>query len=533
MKKHYFLLMLMSFFGYSQVGIGTTTPNSTLEIVASNPTGSSTSVDGILIPRVDRQRAQSMSGTQTSTMIYVNSIATGTASGTAVNITSTGFYFFDGSVWQKINSGANTNWSVNGNSGLNGGNTTTAGTNFIGTTDAQNIDFRTNNTFVGRFSTLGEFFVGTLNTILPGDLMNGVGNATFPWAVNGYTDQAGGGIYGGVTGGSTSYAAVQGETSSTSATAAGVRGSDLANSAGTSFTSIRTGVSGNTVITGGTSSYKFGVYGNGGQSARTGGVLGNDFGVRGGLGYYSSGSVDYSVYGFGTGYTTGTAGGRIANPALSKNTTIGLGIYGGVMGGWIRGLKYGFHTKGETYSLYVDGNGYTNKPLAYLIGYDGQNKVASFMSTSMKPEVTVNGKINLQGGKAFVSFDKSFQQIIADIDDIIITASPQGKSNGVYIDNITKEGFWIIENNDGSSDVKISWIAITKIKGEENPEVPNDLIAADFDQKMNGVMFNDNNTQDTAQSLWWDGSKIRWDKPTAEKVVDPELEKVNRLKGKK
>src|SRR6188768_4232202 len=36
-------------------------------------------------------------------------------------------------------------WLVTGNSGLNGGNTTTPGTNFLGTIDAQNIDFRTNN----------------------------------------------------------------------------------------------------------------------------------------------------------------------------------------------------------------------------------------------------------------------------------------------------------------------------------------------------------------------------------------------------
>ena len=202
------------------------------------------------------------------------------------------------------------------------------------------------------------------------------------------------------------------------------------------------------------------------------------------------------------------------------------------MGGWVRGMKYGFHTKGETYSLYVDGNGYTNKPLVYLIGSGDQDKVASFMSTSMKPEVTVNGKVTLSNGKVFVAFDESFKQIISNVEDIIITASPQGKSNGVYIDDISENGFWIIENNDGVSNVKISWIAITKIIGEENPEVPEDLLAKDFDKKMNGVMFNDYNTVDTPQSLWWDGSKIRWDKPTNDKV-DTETEKYARPKQQK
>ena len=707
MKKSYTLAILIFTFlnvnnVFSQIGIGTTTPASSLDIVANNPTGASTNVDGILIPRVDRQRAQSMAATPTSTMIYVNSIATGTATGTAINITSIGFYFYDGTVWQKIATGASTDWalagnsgttagtnfigttdpvdvriktggsdrwnfsnanlgqlqsyslgtallptysfqtdqntglfsagadilnistagterirveadgdvgigttpnasakldvsatdrgfliprvaltaknaagpitapvtsllvyniaiagvspnnvipgyyywdgaawvaftgsnsndwSIAGNTGTNGGNITTAGTNFIGTTDNQNIDFRTNNIFRVRISNLGEFFVGTLNTVLTGDLMNGVGNVTFPWAVNGYTAFNGAGTYGQVTGGTTIYAGVQGEYYGTGAQGAGVRGIAGTTTAGTAFTTPHTGVSGLATAAG---AYKFGTFGSGGTTARSGGVLGNDYGVAlGALGYFSAGSLDYAVYGFGLAHANGVAGGRMSNNFSEKNTTIGLGIYGGVMGGWVRGMKYGFHTKGETYSLYVDGNGYTNKPLAYLIGSEDQDKVASFMSTSMKPEVTVNGKVTLTNGKVFVAFDRSFQQIIANIDDVIITASPQGKSNGVYIDNITKNGFWIMENNEGVSNSKISWIAITKIKGEENPDVPSDLLAKDFDRKMDGVMFNDNNTVDTPQSLWWDGSKIRWDKPTNEKV-DIETEKLARPKG--
>lgn len=432
--------------------------------------------------------------------------------------------------WVVTSSSGMTNsnsWNITGNAGTNGGNTVTAGTNFIGTTDNQNIDFRTNNIFRGRFSGLGEFFVGTLNTVLTGDLMNAVGNVTFPWASNGYTAFDGAGTYGQVTGGTTIFGGVQGEYNGTNAQGTGVRGLSLTTTPGTSFTAPHTGVSGG-ATTGG--SYKFGTYGSGGTSIRSGGVLGNDFGIAlGALGYYSSAFIDYSVYGFGQAHTNGVAGGRFSNDPMEKNTNIGLGIYGGVMGGWVRGMKYGFHTKGETYSLYVDGNGYTNKPLAYLISTDGASKMASYMSTSMKPEVTVNGKTSLEGGKVFVAFDKAFSQIISNVDDIIITASPQGKSNGIYIDTITKDGFWVYENNDGTSNVKISWIAITKIKGEENPEVPSDLLANDFDKKMDGVMFNENNSRETAQSLWWDGNQIRWDRPINDKA-DTETNKLSRPK---
>ena len=429
--------------------------------------------------------------------------------------------------WQNPGSIA---WLTTGNAGTVGGNTTTAGTNFIGTTDNQNIDFRTNNIFRARLSNLGEFFVGTLNTILPGDLCNSVGNATFPWAMNGYSDQNGAGTYGQVTGGTTIFAGVQGEYNGTNAQGAGVRGISLTGTVGAGFGTPHTGVSGNATTSG---TYKFGVFGSGGTTARSGGVMGYDYGFGvGALGYYSFSGLDYSVYGFGQAHFNGIATGRIASNFSEKNTNIGLGIYGGVMGGWVRGMKFGFHTKGETYSLYVDGNGYTNKPLAYLISTDGASKTAGYMSTSMKPEVTVNGKANLENGKIFVAFDPSFQQIISNIDDVIITASPQGKSNGVYIDQITKEGFWIYENNEGTSNVKIAWIAITKIKGEENPEVPTELLANDFDRKMDGVMFNDNNEVDVAQSLWWDGTQIRWDKPTNDKV-DKETERLARPKEAK
>lgn len=140
MKKWYFLIIaLFSYFANAQVGIGTTSPGATLDIEALNASGTTTNVDGILIPRVTRERAMSMVSVPVSTLIYVSEIVTGSATSTAINVTSVGFYYYDGTVWQKINTGANTNWALNGNSG------TTAGTNYIGTSDATDVRIKTNN----------------------------------------------------------------------------------------------------------------------------------------------------------------------------------------------------------------------------------------------------------------------------------------------------------------------------------------------------------------------------------------------------
>ncbi|WP_294200501.1 hypothetical protein [uncultured Chryseobacterium sp.] len=119
MKKQLLSIAILAFTAtaYGQVGINTTAPATTLDITAKNATGTTTAVDGLMIPRVDRQRAQSMSSVPTSTMIYVNDISTGTPSGTAANIDAVGFYYYNGTAWTKMGSGAGGS-AVTANNGL-------------------------------------------------------------------------------------------------------------------------------------------------------------------------------------------------------------------------------------------------------------------------------------------------------------------------------------------------------------------------------------------------------------------------------
>ncbi|KXH83416.1 hypothetical protein [Chryseobacterium kwangjuense] len=88
---------------HAQVGLNTPNPSATYDIVAKNATGTGTTPEGLLIPRVDRQKAQSMTGVTTSTLLYVNSVSTGTQTGTAINIDTVGYYYYDGTAWVKLN----------------------------------------------------------------------------------------------------------------------------------------------------------------------------------------------------------------------------------------------------------------------------------------------------------------------------------------------------------------------------------------------------------------------------------------------
>ena len=496
---------------------------------------------GVLIPRVALTTTGAfapVTGVATTSLLVYNTASAGVFPS---NVTP-GYYYWDGAKWVRLmNSGSA--WIV----GTSAANVNTPGaTGFLGTSDNNHVDLTTNGIVRGRLSNLGEFFIGTTATALAGDLMNGVGNATFPWAINGYSAQNGSGVYGSVTGGTTTFAAIQGEYYGTvGQNTAAVRGLNGSTVAGTGFRTLaatgpRTGVQASQ--TGTTGSYSFGVHGAFSSTAvRCGAVFGDDFGIAsGGLGYYASTFVDYAVYGFGMAYQNGIAGGIIQNPnggvgssnnngilksgsadALSQpNTMIGLGIYGGVMGGWMRGLVYGTYMKGDRYSLYVDGKTYMNEPITQLVATDGDRQTV-YGSSAMKVEISDRGKSALANGETYITFSEAFKQTISsNPDELTITVSPMGNSNGVYISSYDANGFTVKENNNGASNVQFNWIAIGTRKDYETVNHSPEIIANDFDGKMDGVMYNDNNTQGTPQPMWWDGTQVRWDMPPA-KQADP------------
>ncbi|MFS4471157.1 hypothetical protein [Chryseobacterium sp. T20] len=141
MKKKLLLTGLLTIFSLvakSQMGINTASPTATLDVTAKNSTGTGSAVEGILIPRVDRQKAQSMTGVPVSTLIYVNNITTGTTTGTAVNIDAVGYYYYSGTEWTKLNNPVNI---YNADGTLTGNRTVTQGTNTLAFTGTQTNAF--------------------------------------------------------------------------------------------------------------------------------------------------------------------------------------------------------------------------------------------------------------------------------------------------------------------------------------------------------------------------------------------------------
>jgi len=493
------LLLSMTVFGQN-IGINTPTPDASaqLDIVSTTK--------GLLLPRMTQAQRIALVSPANGLMVFQTDGQPGLYYNTGTSLSPT---------W--VTPSAN-NWAVGGNSLF--------ATGSFGTTSNNHVDLVTNNIVRGRLTNLGEFFIGATNTTISGDLMGAISNATFPFAINGYSGSNGSGVYGTVQTGTTQFAAVQGEYSSTTAgsfNTAGVRGVNQSNAAGTGFrtqaaTGPRVGVMGNTTATVG--QYTFGLHGSmGSTDIRCGAVIGDDFGIAlGALAYYASNLNDYSVYGFGGAYQVGLPVGRNSNRLSEPNTHIGLGMYGGVMGGWIRGLVYGTHIKGDRYSLYVDGKTYTNEPVTELVATANGSRIPAYAISSLQPALYARGKSALENGRRYIAFDAAFMSMIDDNpESLVITVSATGNSKGLYIASQDNKGFFVQENDNGTGSTTFSWIAVANRKGYDQMVHAPELLQGDFDKKMNGVMFNDNNKTDKPQSLWWDGSQVRYDTPPPKK----------------
>ena len=131
MKKLTFTLFFINALCFAQVGIGTTSPQGALEIISTT--------DGLLIPKV------ALSSTTTATIITPTKAEIVYNTATAGDVTP-GYYYWETTPdvvsdrWLRLTSNTNNDWSINGNTG------TTAGTHYIGTSNAQDLRFKTNNT---------------------------------------------------------------------------------------------------------------------------------------------------------------------------------------------------------------------------------------------------------------------------------------------------------------------------------------------------------------------------------------------------
>jgi hypothetical protein len=251
--------------------------------------------------------------------------------------------------------------------------------------------------------------------------------------------------------------------------------------------------------------YEFGTSGHSyNDYTRCGGVLGAQWsgGYWGSLGYKNSGSTSYGVYG-SSGYASG--GGYLPSKMSSG---IGGGFYGDMIGSVSRGSIVGQMNAGELFATYNLGDVYTSGRSIELVN-TGEARSAAFAVTS--PDITVykKGKASMVNGSVYVAFDQNFKALLGETP--IVTVTPMGACNGVYISAIDQNGFTLTEQNNGTHSVDVAWIAVgDRVDGHSNTEVPAALTNGSFDQNLKATLHDDSNKESSAQGIWWDGANIQF-----------------------
>ncbi|PJB15905.1 MAG: hypothetical protein CO118_01785 [Flavobacteriales bacterium CG_4_9_14_3_um_filter_32_8] len=376
---------------------------------------------GFLAPRVALtalNAAGPIAAPATSLLVYNTATA-----GVSPNNVTPGYYYWGGAAWVRFSTGGD-DWKITGNAN------TVAGTNFLGTTNAQALNFRTSNltrfTVANAYQVFAEnngtaalpfysrsadpntgmYFIGAdilgfsttgvermritnigqvgVNTPAPaaGDLVSATSAAGKEWAINGYNALAmGSGVYAQTTNASNTYSAIEGSQSGAAAGGGGVYG------------------------------------------------IGNVLGTIG-----KANSITLQAFG-----------------VQGDNDGIWAALGGWQSGPWTARKVYGL----GTVSTIID-------------GLNEGEKVT--MSAPESPDILFMdfGTGQLNNGIIHVTIDPIFtKNIHVDAEHPIkIFVQLEGECNGVYVANKSASGFDVIELNGGTSNVSFSY-SITANRANE------------------------------------------------------------------
>ncbi|EJL70451.1 autotransporter outer membrane beta-barrel domain-containing protein [Chryseobacterium populi] len=175
MKKKIILVSLLgiALLSKAQVGINNSAPAATLDVTAKTTGAIPGTPEGLISPRLTlldlNQKSSAYTTAQTGTLIYVTDASNDTPAGKTIKIVDVGYYYFDGSIWQRINTGTGTGTSSDNIYTSNG----TLGANRTVAMADKTLSFTSGTPTVNQFNVDGTVFsVDTQNDRI------GVGTAT-------------------------------------------------------------------------------------------------------------------------------------------------------------------------------------------------------------------------------------------------------------------------------------------------------------------------------------------------------------------
>lgn len=456
------------------IGLGTNSPHLSAELEMTHQSR------GLLINRValtSRNTATPLTTPATGVLVYNTN-----TSGTAPNNVNPGFYYWDSTQWVAMDGTGGRDWSLLGNAG------TDSSINFIGTTDAQDFRFRTDDTERMRIASTGNVGINH-NTYNNVGLSVNIGTNSFGIISEGSTALGTASIYGinadagaGVRGFSTNNIGILG----TSTNSHGVYGQ-------TAFT-------GGPFLTGGAVGWGAGANGANGvlAIASNSAVSASNFGIRavsGGTTSISSSEIlnvainanatDLGLYVLterpideNTGISTEAARFQsnytgAANDADSNDPRARLAGYqpNVNISGQTRNTYYGgyFYSGGDASGGYAYAGARRNSTNFKIIGNGTVSTIVKGLNPNEKktmfaaeaPEVLFEdyGTGQLVNGTATIQIDPIFTRniYVSNEKPLKVFIQLEGDCNGVFVTNKSATSFTVKELQGGASNVPFSW----------------------------------------------------------------------------
>ncbi len=424
--------------GY-QAGFGELTSNK-LYIENSSANADNALIYGEFDTNILRTNSQFQIGNPTVTGYSFPTTRPATAAGQVLQYNAAGALTFQAPS-TALNSYA---WLTTGNSGMTA--------NFIGTTDANPLNFRTTNLDRMRLLADGKLAINTPAAPVASDLVTITSSGTMNYPFNSYNTLATG-------------SAIYGSNASTTVTTSGIEGATNSVS-GSGIYGVSYGASGITTIPAGiTGSY---------SGTSTSGVR---IGVRG-LSSNGSGSQQIGVYGT---YSSGPPG-----PAAFGIGVIGVANGGGIPSGNFDFGVIGWAGNNQNYSGYFNGNHViANGTKSASVGTDKGNQL---LYVTEAPEVWFEdlGGGQLVNGQTHISLDSMYLQTIFvdNTHPMRIFLQEEGESNGlIVIKDADNKGFTVKEKNSGTSNISFSYRIMAKRLHFQDHRFGNDPVWGEGDTR--------------------------------------------------
>jgi len=235
---------------------------------------------------------------------------------------------------------------------------------------------------------------------------------------------------------------------------------------------------------------------------RSGAVFGADNAGSyfGALAYKNSSNNNYGGY-----FTNSTNG---AGKGTQAKTGIGIGSWGELFGAEIHGEVYGLYTEGGDYALYADGTTFQTGPQVHLQQNGTEQQTVLYSNVTTDMTVQTSGYAELNGGKASIIFDEAFRNSVSSDFPVVVTVTPVGYTQGLYLTETSTSGFGVAEAGDAKSNTRFAFIAIGKRAGYENPVIPSEVTRTDYSSKISRGLHNDADTRSEGEGLYYENGKL-------------------------